>query len=82
MKCKNCGGKMIGDGYSEPIRCENIDIDNCCECDADPIYCEDGDGLVIDEKFDGVIVENEKYQQFYYPCLSGLYKIEFLGIYK
>lgn len=41
MKCKNCGGDMIGDGYISVIHCEYADEDKYCfrEPDADPIYC-------------------------------------------
>lgn len=42
MRCKNCGGVMIGDGYTEPIRCENVDFDiSTFECDCKPIECKD-----------------------------------------
>lgn len=40
MKCPNCGGQMIGDGYTSTLHCENIieppwDL----EPDAEPVYC-------------------------------------------
>ena len=24
MKCPNCGGSMLGDGYTTPIHCEHV----------------------------------------------------------
>ncbi len=39
--CKNCGGDMIGDGYTTVFHCENADWDSFCdhEPDANPVYC-------------------------------------------
>lgn len=40
MPCPNCGGSLIGDGYTIVVHCENADIENnCYEPDAGPIYC-------------------------------------------
>lgn len=40
--CKNCGGTLIGDGYTMTVHCENIDIiGEGYEADAGPIYCEE-----------------------------------------
>lgn len=41
MTCTNCGGEMIGDGYTMVLHCENVDMPIDVEPDADPIYCED-----------------------------------------
>lgn len=41
MSCKNCGGDMIGDGHTTPIRCERVETPADHEPDADPIYCEE-----------------------------------------
>ena len=40
--CPNCGGSIIGDGYSEVMRCENADesLYEFCEPDAPIVYCE------------------------------------------
>lgn len=41
MCCKNCGGDMSGDGYSEVRHCENVDvIGEGYEPDANPVFCE------------------------------------------
>ena len=39
--CPNCGGRMIGDGYTMPIHCENVELPADRECDAAPLFCED-----------------------------------------
>ena len=39
MNCPICGGTMIGDGYTTPIHCENVDLDPWIEPDFGPIYC-------------------------------------------
>ena len=39
MRCKNCGGSMIGDGYTEPLRCEFAEVEEGTEPDANPVYC-------------------------------------------
>ena len=36
--CKDCGGTLIGDGFTTPIRCEYADIE-CVEPDASVQYC-------------------------------------------
>ena len=38
--CKNCGGDMVGDGYTAVRHCEYVDPDPWLEPDADPVYCE------------------------------------------
>lgn len=44
MCCKNCGGDMSGDGYSEVRHCENLDlIGEGYEPDAGPIFCDHED---------------------------------------
>lgn len=41
MCCKNCGGDMLGDGYSEVRHCENVDVvGEGYEPDANPVFCE------------------------------------------
>lgn len=40
--CPNCGGTLIGDGYTSVLHCENAeDLDAIAEAEADagPIYC-------------------------------------------
>ena len=40
-ECVNCGGEMIGDGYTMPLHCETLDIiGEGYEPDCNPIYCE------------------------------------------
>ena len=40
MICKTCGENMIGDGYTTPYHCPNIDIiGSGIEPDANPIHC-------------------------------------------
>jgi len=43
MTCNNCGGTMVGDGVTEPIRCENVELGDWeyREPDCNPIDCED-----------------------------------------
>ena len=46
-RCPNCGGTLIGDGYTAVIHCENAtDVDAIAEAEADagPIYCETYEG--------------------------------------
>jgi len=38
--CKVCGGHMVGDGYTSPRHCENVDCPEDRECDAPPLHCE------------------------------------------
>ena len=38
MSCKNCGGDMIGDGYTVVLHCEYAEVDTL-EPDAGPVYC-------------------------------------------
>lgn len=40
MNCKDCGGKMIGDGIAEALMCENVDRSSFTrEPDAKPLTC-------------------------------------------
>ncbi len=39
MTCPNCGGTMIGDGYTSVRHCENVDVPEDLEPDAPPVYC-------------------------------------------
>ena len=41
MNCPACGGDIVGDGFSEVMRCENVDIEIVMEFepDSDPVYC-------------------------------------------
>lgn len=38
--CPNCGGKIIGDGYTTPLRCEEATADDLTEPDGRVILCE------------------------------------------
>lgn len=38
MICKDCGEIMVGDGYTSPIHCPELDADGL-EPDANPLYC-------------------------------------------
>lgn len=41
MQCKNCGERMVGDGYSQVIRCPNTPEDtDIMEPDAQAVYCK------------------------------------------
>lgn len=41
MQCKNCGERMVGDGYSQVIRCPNTPEDtDIMEPDAQGDYCK------------------------------------------
>lgn len=38
--CPNCGGTILGDGYTTPLHCENVDITlSSNEPDCKSIYC-------------------------------------------
>lgn len=37
--CPNCGGDLVGDGYTSVIHCEEVDPDPWLEPDANPVYC-------------------------------------------
>lgn len=44
MRCRNCGGTMVGDGYTTVYHCEFVDTSGMyLEPDAGPIYCEVSD---------------------------------------
>lgn len=41
MTCPNCGGCLSGDGFTEVLHCENVDvIGEGYEPDAPPVYCD------------------------------------------
>ncbi len=42
--CKECGGDMVGDGYTSVMHCEYADESkyDLHEPDADPVYCDYG----------------------------------------
>lgn len=51
MNCPVCGGTMIGDGYTIPIHCENVDLDPWIEPDFGPIYCIEEVPEMCDEEY-------------------------------
>ena len=51
MSCPVCGGTMIGDGYTTPIHCENVDLDPWIEADFGPIYCIEESPEMSDEEY-------------------------------
>lgn len=38
--CRNCGGTMVGDGYTIVLHCEYADCPEDIEPDGKPVYCE------------------------------------------
>jgi len=52
MKCKKCGGNMVGNGYGTPIHCETLTLVNnelfieekgttlIFEADCNPVHCD------------------------------------------
>ena len=42
--CPVCGGKLIGDGYTTVVHCENVDMPFDIEPDANPVFCEEENG--------------------------------------
>ena len=44
MVCKNCGERMVGDGYSTTTHCPNADEAEYeyNEPDANPVHCTEG----------------------------------------
>ena len=39
-RCRNCGGDMVGDGYTTPYHCEFAEMPEGTEPDASPVYCD------------------------------------------
>lgn len=37
--CSNCGGEILGDGYTVVLHCENAEIPDCTEPDANTVLC-------------------------------------------
>lgn len=54
--CPDCGGSLLGDGFTEVIHCERVSISNLnVEPDSDPVFCqnqEDEDIEIIEEPGD------------------------------
>lgn len=38
MPCPNCGGALVGDGYTVTVHCERVTLTSS-EPDASPVYC-------------------------------------------
>ncbi len=70
MSCPVCGGTMIGDGYTTPIHCENIDIDPWIEPDFGPIYCIEEPAEMSDEEYAELLEETYVDTRFTYPDLT------------
>jgi hypothetical protein len=48
MRCPNCGGTIIGDGYTIIRHCENIiDLPIDVEPDSGPMYCDGSGGIDV-----------------------------------
>ena len=43
LDCLACGGRMIGDGFTTPIRCEFVYLREDVEPDSGPYYCGEPD---------------------------------------
>ena len=43
LVCSVCGGSIIGDGYTQPMHCENVDCPPDREADAPVLECEKED---------------------------------------
>ena len=44
LTCKNCGGDMVGDGYTVQVHCETVDLighPKACAPDGEHVYCEE-----------------------------------------
>lgn len=43
LTCSRCGGRILGDGYTEARHCENADYDDYydCEPDAPVVLCRE-----------------------------------------
>lgn len=39
MGCEDCGGTMVGDGYTMVLHCEFSDPPMDLEPDAEPVFC-------------------------------------------
>lgn len=50
MNCTNCGGTMVGDGYTAILHCENAAENRYQfhEPDANPVYCEPAEPETIE----------------------------------
>lgn len=70
MNCPVCGGTMIGDGYTTPIHCENVDLDPWIEADFGPIYCIEEPPEISDEEYVELLEETYVDTRFTYPDLT------------
>ena len=70
MSCPVCGGTMIGDGYTTPIHCENVDLDPWIEPDFGPIYCTEEQAEMSDEEYAELLEETYIDTCFTYPDLK------------
>ena len=70
MSCPICGGTMIGDGYTTPIHCENVDLDPWIEPDFGPIYCIEESPEMSDEEYAELLEETYVDIRFIYPDLK------------
>ena len=43
--CPNCGGPLLGDGYTVALHCENAEDIAEIEPDAEPVFCESEEDL-------------------------------------
>tara|TARA_R110000765_G_scaffold7963_2_gene25960 strand:- start:2989 stop:3228 length:240 start_codon:yes stop_codon:yes gene_type:complete len=44
--CNNCGGDMVGDGYTMSLHCEFTDLPLDREADAEPLYCKPEETII------------------------------------
>lgn len=51
--CPNCGGPLLGDGYTVVLHCEFAEIRDQ-EPDADPIYCAPAKFQMIEFEAEGL----------------------------
>jgi ribosomal protein L37AE/L43A len=86
MQCPNCGGTIIGDGYTSVLHCEYVDKSSYeyHEPDASPVYCSEDclDCIVeempsevftqiIDIHNDSIYVLNKDYMRNPYDFVDG-----------
>ena len=79
MSCPNCGGKIIGDGYTVVLHCENAEIPAGTEPDATVIYCNPVENIIntkMDELIEEVVNANiEGYHSYNTSTLCSIYTI-------
>jgi len=52
MNCKHCGGKLMGDGFTEVLHCEHVYLHEPITPDSDPIFCYPKDHECVEPDYE------------------------------